>query len=114
MSAVGKFGSCASLPSSNRSSLAGKMNSECGAGRLKQAGHGERKGVRNFGVFSLAFANEVAKMSGLVIEAAGSVWLIKLDGAPIDILDRGAGGVPPVFMDGDESAGSRKQGIAAA
>ena len=66
------------------------------------------------GAFTKPFANQIAKMGGLIVEPAGGVWLVQLDDAAVEVVDSGAGGVPPVGVDEDVAARTAEQGIASA
>src|ERR1700722_1591229 len=53
-------------------------------------------------------------MGCFVVESTGCVGFTKLDGPAVEVVDGGAGGVPPVGMDESVAARAAEQSIAAA
>jgi len=56
----------------------------------------------------------LAEVVGLVIESAGLEGLVEFDCAAVEVVDGGAGGVPPVGVDEYVAAGGGEQGVAVA
>ena len=72
---------------------------------MEQAGHFDGHCVGDFGAFAPVLADEFAEMGGLVVKAASDERLVEFDFASVEVMDRCAGGVPPVGMEKDVSAG---------
>jgi hypothetical protein len=81
---------------------------------FEKLGHAEREGVGDDRAFGVAISNQIAEVGSFVVESAGGEGLVQFCNAAVDVLNGGAGGVPPVGVDKNISSRTREKGIAAA
>jgi len=67
--------------------------------------------VCDLGALAKTAADEIAEVIGLVVEAAGFERLVEFDPAPVDVVNGGAFGVPPVGVKDHVTAGAAEQSI---
>ena len=92
--------------------LAGKAESDGGAGLVQQVHDSAGVGVGDDGAFGVAGAEEVAEVRGFVVEAIAEDRVVKLEGRSADARDGGARRVPPGLVNGGKAAGSGEGGDA--
>lgn len=68
----------------------------------------------DYGALAASLAQEPAEVVCLVVESAGGEGLVKLDDTAVEIVDGGAGGVPPVGVNEYVAARCGEDGVAAA
>lgn len=90
------------------------MHAESPAGFFQKASHAAGEIVGDHGALAKAVTNQIAEVVRFVVEAARSIGLIEIDDAAINIVDGGAGGIPPVGMEQYVAARCAEQGVAAA
>src|SRR5579863_4963439 len=86
--------------------FSGEEDAEGSAGLFKQTRHAERERVRDDRAFAPARSDEIAEVSGFVIEAAAGVGLVQLDDAAIEVVNGRVSWVPPVGAEEDVAAWS--------
>ena len=94
--------------------LPGKVHAKSETRFFEQASHAAGEIVGDDGALAKAVTNQIAEVAGFVVEAAGSVGLVEFNNAALNVVDGGAGGVPPIGMEQNVAARCAEQGVAAA